>query len=168
MREVTKPVLVDYAEYLILTHQSILKGIGECVNYEKSICNRSRFFQLFLMQEYLYADYLPEIEYGHVNLLNKVSKFISNDIQLFIEPIKNKIDITNEERLFIRKYVIPRSEMILDLLERSCLNKTKKDLVSISVKTYHVDGHLSGNLDGALYEALVDKVVKEYKEFQNY
>ena len=163
IRETTDPIILDYAEYLILVHQSILESNGESQNYQTSLRYRSRTLQLYLIQEALYKNYLPSLEMTYESLTKLICQYITNSIQIFFKAAENDaVHITEEEEEIFKKFVIKRSRLI-----ESYLSNNHSNTILCKRSSYHdASGkiHLV-NLPIKVHNELVKKVALTYEYF---
>lgn len=164
IRKNNKNILNDYADYLLMIHQSILSNSGEIIGWQHSKLNRSRLFQLFLMQEGIFSSYLPNTG-KFQNIFKAIKPFLNNMLGFLYQEKLNNIPVSKEEMHVINTIVIPRCQQVSKLLSDSVNNDNS--IAHIETTAFHVDTEtiLRADISKTLYNTLIEKVVHTYRYF---
>ena len=154
-------ILTDYANYLICTINAILEQKGEAQLIEVNPIMRSRMFQLYLMIETIFKQYLPQLSHQEKLLFQSAPKYISNKIDAFFDEKLTKKYATEHELRVYENLVLPRLKKLKQVIKPHTLKST----VNINLNSYHHPSQLTAVIDKTIYTEVQQYIIKTYKDY---
>lgn len=154
----SKNILVDYAKYIVGSIEAELNGSGEVFDYLNNPISRWRFYQLFLMQNRLFEQFLPELSLHQQSLKSYVLFNAKSETWPFFD--KDCILCANKQDLdAINLLIIPR------LLQIKNFMIADSDLVHQKVYSFHSDQLINLEISEKIYNYTIEEILVTYKSF---
>lgn len=153
-------IISDYADYIITSLNGLMVAKGESQKYKHDIRHRWRFYQLYIMQENLYKNYLPAMDAYETKLFNAVFKIVGNMIQIFYNQELKDVEISDFEQCLFDDLILPRLNII-----RDSIKSKDGENVTISSIAYHFNDLLSVDISKKIYEEKSKVIMDTYYDF---
>ncbi len=159
---VKKDILSHYADYLTASVSTLFNKTGEAdVERNSEYVMRVRYYQLYIISETLYSQYLPALSPQEIRLSRSVFASLSNSIQALFTPQSTP---PTEEEKYIAKHLIDKRLARMHAFLTAASEKAA-DIVTIETGCYHTDHHFSFSLNQDIYEDATSKVKSTYLNF---
>lgn len=153
-------ILSDYADYVIASLNGLIVDKGENRGYKHDIRHRWRYYQLYIMQENLYKNYLPSMTEHQQKCYSELFKIVGNMIQIFYNQELKKVEINDFEQCLFDDLIIPRLGIIRDSIK----SKTGDNII-ISSTAYHFNDLLSVEIAKDIYREKSAMIMQTYYDF---
>lgn len=160
VRYVNTEILDDYADYIITTLSALHNEKDEAKFFMNNTRFRSRTFQLYIMQECLYKDYLPHMNEHELLLHKMIFSKIKNNVDIFYNENKLNIPADEAEMQIMQELVKPRLKLMMNEA------KNHSDVFKLQSESYHVADTLSLDIGKGMYKDIKEKIKKSYLSFQ--
>lgn len=157
LRTVKKNILEDYSNYIITSLEGLMNEKGETRGYKGNVRNRWRFYQLYIIQEQLYKEYVPQMSPSEQSLFNSIFKITSNMINIFFENRFADGRMALHEAEIFECLIMPRLKLIY-----KAISSDEENLISTESTAYHYNDKLSITMDKKIYTDTMLKIQDTY------
>lgn len=162
IRYVDSTILEDYAKYIICTLDSICNNKDEPKQFLYNKRHRNRTYQIYVMLEKIFEDYLPKKTTSQTLMFNDIFKNIENSIQMFYSDSELYIDASTHEKQIFASLIKPR----VALIRKNIATPSENDsIITVTCNAYHVSDTLSVDINKKIYHSVIQKICSTYLSY---
>ncbi|MYM58050.1 hypothetical protein GTG28_02335 [Vibrio sp. OCN044] len=151
-------ILDSYADYIICSLSSLNNLIGEVRTYKENMVFRWRTYQLYLIIEEVFKDFIPRLSKFEERLVKVAITFTDNAIQPFYSIDDSCHPIEKVETALFEDFIFKRVKIIADAIKSSDGNV-------VNASCFHTTDELSLDIDNEIYEYAVKLIRDTYRGF---